>query len=112
MRDFTDFFEADSFKKAYTSELSTLQCGFKMRESIAGIHGLEEADIVLLGCHPIKNESGLHVSNSIREALYQLYDWHPKLERKMIIYMMLLLITPRTGFPDREFFISIRLSTD
>ncbi len=80
MIDFTDFFEADSFKKAYTSELSTLQCGFKMRESIAGIHGLEEADIVLLGCHPIKNESGLHVSNSIREALYQLYDWHPNIK--------------------------------
>jgi len=75
--DFSDFFDQRSFKDSLTELESPLQVGARMKESIAGIDGVEEADIILLGCHSLNADENFHAANKIRKELAKLYDWYP-----------------------------------
>lgn len=78
--DFKLFFEDEHPKKEMLASLNKLQIGHKIKASIAGTEGIEEADIVLLACHPMENNSKVHAANKIRKALYELYDWHDEIK--------------------------------
>lgn len=79
MIDFTDFFETDFFR-FQPKENHPLLYQHKIKTAIAQLEDLEEVDIVLLGCHAMTSHHEIHVSNIIREELYQLYDWHPTIK--------------------------------
>src|SRR5690625_6346544 len=75
--DFSDFFNKKSINDSLNELESPLQVGAKMKESIAGIEGVEEADIILLGCHSLNADENFHAANKIRKELAKLYDWYP-----------------------------------